>query len=125
MSDEWIRIDEALQYETSRSLYEGDDPSKGVVYIDGLPIDKMRSNYAFMTTGCYACTDGRYQDATGKQECRACPGGKYSINVNNAWFEPYVINNAYLHHQEVILFMLMNGGKLADILLKILMYGMK
>ena len=60
---------------TLRSQYGGTDPNEGVVYIDGKPIDRRRSNYAFSTPGCHPCTNGRFNSLTAQGTCRSCPGG--------------------------------------------------
>ena len=96
MANEWVSVETSLKFNTDRSLYVGSNTNEGVVYVDGKPRDSMRSNYAFMTSGCYACTDGRYNDLDGQQECKACPGGKYSVNLNNPWRKPLFDENFIL-----------------------------
>ena len=94
MTEEWVKI--ADYVEESRTTNDATDEMQGVVYVDGKPRDAMRSNYAILTSGCYACTDGRYNAEEGKVECRGCFEGKYSVNTKNPWTIPPTQNNGYL-----------------------------
>ena len=73
-----------------RTQYVGDDPTLGVVYLGNpsMPKDRARSNFNFLTTGCHACTNGRFQDDTNAAECRGCPDGTYNIDNRNPWRIP-------------------------------------
>ena len=53
-----------------RTQYVGDDPTMGVVYVDDRPKDRARSALKFLTTGCHACTNGRFQDGDNEADCR-------------------------------------------------------
>ena len=86
MTEEWVKI--ADYVEGSRTTNDATDATQGVFYVDDKPRDAMRSNYALLTSGCYACTDGRYNAEEGKVECRGCFEGKYSVNTKNPWTIP-------------------------------------
>ena len=94
MSVEWVKISDYSF--GSRTTNNAVDPMHGVVYIDGKPVDRMKSNFATLTMGCYPCTNGRYNAESGKVECKGCPAGRYSMDVNNPWQVPPVNVNGFL-----------------------------
>ena len=71
-----------------RTQYTGTDATMGVVYVDGKSLDRARSAIKFLTTGCHACTNGRYQDGENKADCEPCGGGYYNIDNRNPWRVP-------------------------------------
>ena len=71
-----------------RTQYVGTDDTKGVVYVNNKPRDKAKSNYNFLTGGCHACTNGRYQDEANSVECKPCAAGFYNSDANNPWRIP-------------------------------------
>lgn len=94
MTKEWVRPQKSMF--TNRTLNYPSSADDGVVYVDGKPYDTMRSNYAIYTSGCYACTDGRYNSEAGKAECRGCDAGTYSISRTNPYTLPPVDENGKL-----------------------------
>jgi len=94
MTAEWVKISD--YQEGSRTTNDASNAEQGVFYVDGKPMDSMRSNYAIVTSGCYACTDGRYQSEEGQVECKGCIGGKYSISTYNPWTIPPTEASGYL-----------------------------
>jgi hypothetical protein len=75
-----------------RTQYNGDDDSKGVVYVNNKPKDQAKSNFNFVSVGCHACTNGRKQNVAGSVECDACEQGTYNIDYNNPWRLPPTMN---------------------------------
>ena len=91
MAQEWVSPHNpnfVISADQPRTQYVGDDPTLGVVYLGGIPKDRARSNFNFLTTGCHACTNGRFQDDTNAAECRGCPDGFYNIDNRNPWRIP-------------------------------------
>ena len=91
MATEWIEPwndNYQINPNIPRTKYNGTNPEEGVVYVNGKPKDRARSNYAFITPGCHACTNGRWQDGENQIECRSCSGGKYNIDKRNPWRVP-------------------------------------
>ena len=77
-----------IDVSSPRTQYDGTDDTLGVVYVENKPKDKAKSNYNFLTSGCHACTNGRYQDETNSVECKQCAGGFYNSDANNPWRIP-------------------------------------
>ena len=91
MAQEWVSPHDqnfVISPEEPRTQYVGDDPALGVVYLNGMPKDRARSNFNFLTTGCHACTNGRFQDEENAAACRGCPDGTYNIDNRNPWRIP-------------------------------------
>ena len=91
MAQEWVSPHDqnfVISPEEPRTQYHGQDPSLGVVYLNGMPKDRARSNLNFLTTGCHACTNGRFQDEENAAACRGCPDGTYNIDNRNPWRIP-------------------------------------
>ena len=93
MSQEWVSPhyeNFVISADQPRTQYVGDDPTLGVVYLGdpSMPNDKARSNFKFLTAGCHACTNGRFQNEDNKAACKPCAPGQYNIDNRNPWRIP-------------------------------------
>ena len=89
MTQEWVALDEPRA--ASRTQESG-----FITYYNDRPMDRMKSNFAFLTSGCYSCTDGRYQPDEGQLECRGCGPGTYSVSNVNPYTLPPVDVDLFL-----------------------------
>ena len=95
MSADWLSPHAqnfALDPNSPRTQYTGTDENEGVVYVNGEPKDKAKSNFNFLTSSCNACSNGRYQDETNSVECKACALGFYNTDLQNPWRIPPAMN---------------------------------